>query len=306
MLSGPGLDTHWTVRFLAGFLILGGCATGGRVEGASDAAAKPDAPGTVDALVVPGVDGPVSIDAPAPAAGSSLLLTEVVLAPSTGEFVEIANPTGQTVDLSTYYLSDSGTYFRLPAGSPTVDSTDFIAQFPAGATIAPGAVITVALDTTANFQTAYATAPTFSIASGTMTSIAVNGTPNLTNAGEIVVVFQWDGQADLVRDVDLVVAGVPTVANGLVDKSAMAFDGPDTGSATTAYGTDTRTIAAQSTAPASGKSTKRILRETGHELQTGGGNGIAGDDETAEDTGATWDTVYTAPTPGVVPAGLLP
>jgi hypothetical protein len=296
------------VRFLAGFLILGGCATGGHVDEAPDAAPRPDAlGGTVDGPVAPDVDAPTTpIDAPPPAGAAALLLTEVVLAPSTGELVEIANPTSQTVDLSTYYLSDSGAYFRLPAGAPTVDQSDFIVRFPAGATIAPGAVITVALDTAANFQAVYATAPTFSVAGGTMTSIAASGVPNLTNAGELVVLFQWNGQADVVRDVDLMIAGVPSVANGLLDKSAMGFDGPDADSTTTAYGADARTIAAQPTAPAAGKSTKRIALETGHEVQTGGGNGIAGDDETSEDTGATWDTLYTAPTPGVVPAGLLP
>jgi hypothetical protein len=188
---------------------------------------------------------------------------------------------------------------------PTVDTSDFIVRFPAGATIAPGGVVTVASDTAANFQTVYGAPPTFSIASATMTSVAAVGTPTLTNGGEMVVLFQWDGQSDLVDDVDLFIAGVPTAANTFVDKSGQAFDGPDTGSTTTAYGTDARTIAAQPTAPASGLSTKRIAKETGHEVQNGSGNGIVGDDETSEDTASTWDTTFTAPTPGSVPNGLL-
>ncbi len=296
------------MRFLAGFLLLGACASGSRPNEAVDAADRPDGPtgGTEDAPVGSSIDAAGPIDGANPAAGAALLITEVVLAPSTGEFIEIVNPTGQTVDLSTYYLSDSGAYFRVPAGAPTVDSTDFIVKFPAGATIAPGAVVTVAIDTVASFQTVYPTAPTFSVASGTMISIAATGVPNLTNAGELVVLFEWSGQADLVHDVDLVLAGVPSALNGLVDKSATAIDGPDADSASSSYGTDAKTIAAQPTAPASGKSTKRIALETGHELQTGSGNGIAGDDETSEDTAATWDTAYTVPTPGAVPAGLLP
>jgi uncharacterized protein len=286
---------------------VGACATGARSEETPDSGPRPDGAvgGSIDA---PDTDPDGSVppaDTPGGGGGgSALLVTEVALAPTTGEFIEIANPTAQTVDLSTYYLSDSGAYFRLPT-TATVDSSDFIVRFPAGATIAPGAVVTVAIDTAASFQTVYGAPPTFSIASATMTTIAVSGTATLTNSGEPVVLFRWDGQGDLVSDVDMVIAGVPTSTNLMPDKSGQAFDGPDTGSTTTAYGPDARTIAAQPTAPGSGLSTKRIARETGHEVQNGSGNGIAGDDETSEDTSSTWDTTFTAPTPGSVPIGVL-
>lgn len=289
------------MRFLA-VVLLGACATGSRVEDSPDGGHPDGHPG-------PGIDAPVgrgadaAVDSPGGSTAAALVITEVVLAPSTGEFIEIANPTGQTVDLSTYYLSDNGNYFKLPAGAPPVDANDFIAKFPTGATIPPQGVVTVALDTAANFQTVYGIAPSYSIAGGTMTSVAANGVATLTNAGEIIVLFQWSGQADLVGDVDLVLAGVPSVANGLVDKSGLAFDGPDADSATSSYGTDVRTIAAQPSAPASGKSTKRIAMPLGFE--THGTNGVTGDDETSEDTASTWDTAFTAPTPGAVPAGLL-
>ena len=48
-------------------------------------------------------------------------------------------------------------------------------------------------------------------------------------------------------------------------------------------------------------STKRILAETGHETQAGTGNGLGGDDETSEDTRMTWDSTFTAATPGAAP-----
>lgn len=291
-------------------LASGACARGSAIREGDDQ------PGTLDASV-PVVDAaPGSVDAPvtsmpdAPGGGgptgTSLVLTEVVLAPTTQELIEIANPTAQTVDLSTYYLSDNGNYFRLPAGAPTLDTGDFIVKFPAGATIAPGAVITVALDTAANYTTAYTTAPTYSVASATMTVVASNGVSTLTNGGELVVLFKWDGATDLVKDVDLVLAGAPTIANALVDKSGVAQDGPDSGTATTAYAADSKTIAVMGSTPASGKSTKRLVREAGHETQAGGGNGISGDDETSEDTAATWDSSgFTNPTPGAVPAAVL-
>ena len=46
---------------------------------------------------------------------------------------------------------------------------------------------------------------------------------------------------------------------------------------------------------------KRMLGETGYETQGGAGNGITGDDETSENTRMTWDSTFTAPTPGTAP-----
>jgi hypothetical protein len=312
------------VTFLVGTCIVGaGCASG-RVAGLGDDddppvdAARPDAaspspdaalidaalPVTPDARSPDAAPGP---DAPPVVAGATLLLSEIVLAPNEGEMVEIVNPTGSTVDLSTYYLSDAREYWRLPAGAPTVDSSDVIARFPAGATIAPGGVVTVAFDTAAAFTTAYGVAPTYSIASGTMVTVAVTATATLTNTGEPIVLFRWDGQSDRVTDVDIMLAGVPTATNLLADKSGVAQDGPDTGAATSAYATDARTIGPQASAPPSAHSTKRIaLESSANERQSGVGNGVGGQDETTEATGTTWDTTFGVPTPGAVPAALLP
>jgi hypothetical protein len=224
-----------------------------------------------------------------------LLLSEVTLAPTGSEFIEVTNPGALTVDLGQYFLSDSGNYFALPGGSPAISSGDFIVQFPAGTSIPPGGVITVALGTATAFTTAFAVAPTFSIADNTITHVVVAGTPSLTDAGEIVVLFNWDSAADLVKDVDIMIAGKPVATNGLVSKSGLIQGG-------SAYAPDSNSIKAQPTAPGSGKSTKRIALEPGNETHDGTGNGIGGDDETSEDTSVTWDTVYTAPTPGTIPA----
>lgn len=284
---------------------LAGCARGSVVQ--PDEMADAATPARADAPAETGVDAPARpIDAPAGGALAPLLLTEVVLAPSTAEFLEIANPNAAPVDLSTYYIADAGLYFRIPGGAPILDSADFIARFPAGSSIPGKGVITVALDTTAAFTTAYAAAPTFSLSGGTMTTVASNGVASLTNGGELVVLFRWDGTSDLVRDVDMLLAGVPTVANALVDKSGVTLDGPDADVTATAYKTDARTLAAQGTAPASGRSTKRIALETGYEMQSGVGNGLTGDDETSENTAMTWDTTFSVPTPGAIPTGLLP
>src|SRR5689334_14583695 len=113
-------------------------------SGRPDAHAGADAPpGTPDAE-----DSP---DAPS----GTLLLSEVSLAPTPGELIEVYNPTAAPVTLTYYFLTDVPSYFRLPSGGQTIDSNDFIARFPTGATIAAGDAIVVALDTTANFTTQY-------------------------------------------------------------------------------------------------------------------------------------------------------
>jgi len=287
-------------------LVLAGCARGS--ERPIDAMGGIDAPnsdGPTDGDVDP--DGtPPDPDGPATPPGVQLLLTEVVLQQNPDEMIEIWNPTSQTVDLSTYHVSDNGSYFNTPVAGATIAATDFVVKFPAGATVAPGGIITIAIATAAEYQTKYGVAPSYSIGAGAnqMTPVLMNGTPNLTNTGEVIVLFRWDGASDLVKDVDIMIAGAATALNGLVDKSGVAIDGPDGNATTSAYATDARTILAQPTSPAANQSTKRILRELGNETQTGGGNGITGDDETSEITSTTWDTTYTATTPGSIPASI--
>jgi len=298
-------------------LAVGGCATaaGSGHHDSPDAREQPgtpdarETPGTPDAPEQPGTPDAAPTptpDAPPQVTQSSLLLSEVQLAPTGGEFIEIVNPTASAVSLDHYYVSDVGTYWKLPAGTQTVDSGDFIVQFKAGSSIPAKGVITIATDTAANFKTTNGVSPTYSIADGTVTVVASNSTPTLTNAGEMVVLFTWDGASDLVTDVDLMIAGAASSTNTITPKSGMSVDGPDADSIASTYKTDLDSIAVQGATPASAKSTKRLMLETGHEMQQGSGNGSDGDDETSEATGTTWDTTFSAPTPGTVPSTLTP
>jgi hypothetical protein len=299
LLTQQTVQRRWLVL---GVVIAGACARG-RGDEVPDGGPGDDAPGVdaeVDAPPDAMVDGPLG-GPPVP-----LLLTEVVLSPTEGELVEILNPTDQTVSLNGYYLADHGAYFRVPTGAPVVDVTDFIVRFPVGAVIGPRAVITVAVATASAYETIYGAPPTFSIASGTMVTVSSNGIGSLTNGGELIALFYWNGQDDLVRDVDLLLAGVPGATNGLIDKSGVALDGPDPGTTTTAYAADARTMAPQASAPPAARSTKRISPETGYETQDGTGNGLTGDDETSEIILSTWDSAFTVPTPGTVPPELMP
>jgi len=285
------------------------------VDAAADAA-SPDASvdAAPDAAPDAGTDGPTG-DAPPPV-GAHLLITEVKTVDNS-EFIEIYNPTDQVISLRNYYLTDHQSYFLLPGGTPpATDQTDFLARFPMGASIAPRQVITVATDAV-GFEAAFSMVPTYTVQElGNSTAMELvwqgptNPNPGLTNAGEMVALFFWDGATDTVRDVDIVVAGnAPTAANTIIAKTAV--DGPDADAATTAYATDALTIQDMETDTPNGTSYKRIAFETGHEVQTSTGNGITGDDETSEALRMTWDsqstaTNYTAATPGVVPAVLNP
>jgi hypothetical protein len=296
--------------------LLAGCASGRNSPGGDDDdvdasavdAADGDGP-IIDGAEVdapsPPIDAP--IDAPAGTAVAPLLLTELSLAPNGGEMIEILNPTGVTVDLRDYYLTDVPTYFRMPAAAHTVDASDFIARFPVGATLGPGAVITVALDTAANFTAATTAIPTYSIAGATMNVVAVSGTATLTNGGEPVILFHWNGASDRVTDVDIMIAGAPSVGNALINKSGVIVDGPDPDTVGTAYAVDAFTIGNQGSTPGSGLSTKRLALESAATEIQSGGNGPGGQDETSEQTATTWDAAaFTALTPGTVPPALQP
>jgi hypothetical protein len=243
-----------------------------------------------------------------PPNGSPVLLSEVVLAPSGGEMIEIVNTSNDVVDLSNYFLSDNGNYFRIPTGFSIVDTNDFVVQFPPGTLMTGHAVVTVAIASSGEFQVAYGIPPSFSIASGTMLLVTGGAAPNLTSGGEVIVLFFWDGNSDVVQDADIMLAGSPSMANALVPKSAVQQDGPDADTATTAFKVDANTIPPiQSGTPGTGLSTKRIALESGRETHDGTGNGLAGEDETSEDTDATWDSViFSVPDPGSVPPQLLP
>ena len=290
---------------VAGGAAGGGCANAGGAVG-GDAHQPADGPARIDGP--PGADAPPDSpssihDAPGPTP-AHVLLSEVMLGPSAGEFIEIVNPTSAAVDLSTYYLADRNDYWKLPGGALAAQQADFIVKFPAGATIAARGVVTVSVGSAAGFTATTAIAPTYSIADGTMAKASaislIGSQASLTDAGEIIVLFQWDGTAPLVKDVDLFVAGAPSAVNGPSSKSQMA-QGAGT------YLVDVNTLPTQ-TAPAPGTSTKRIgLEPTGSEHQNGNGNGITGDDETSENTALSWDgSGYTGPTPGTVPAALTP
>lgn len=235
-------------------------------------------------------------------AQTHLVLSEIAMQPSAGEFIEIYNPTNSTISLDNYYLSDHSNYYALPSNTYTIDAGDFVVRFPAGATIQAGKTMVIGFSGT-DFITTYSLNPDYEIISQNasitdMLSIKTSGIPSITNAGESVILFYWDGTSDLVKDVDLLNVGIPAAGNQLKSKTGLAVDGPDADALTSTYLSDAITIPNQTAAAGSGYSTKRLLLEEGYETLTNG-NGITGHDETTENTSLTWDQTYTTPTPGI-------
>ena len=252
-----------------------------------------------------------------------LLITEFAVEPTAGEFIEIYNPTDQTIDLSNYYISDAtfagdGTYYyKIVQGNGGGGGFgDFNARFPDGASIAPGEHQTIALAGSEGFNSTYGVDPTYELfeygteADGIAdmreaSEGSINGQGGLSNNGEFVVLYYWDGASDLVQDIDYLVWGDKAEA---VDKSGVSIDGPDDGEETSTYANDTA-IDDQTVVNADndddenphdfGMTAQRRLDVEDLENWSGG-NGITGHDETGENTsykGGIW-SINEPATPG--------
>lgn len=278
----------------------------------------PDGGRPIDAAIEPDAALPIDAgepDAPPPPIATQLLLTEVKTQPSNAEFIEIWNPLDDEVGLRDYYLTDDKDYAVLPererlGTEVPVGQFDAIVRFPEGAVLGAGQVVVVALDEP-GFVTAFGGSPDYTLRPApspvaTAMEIVADGSISmeLTDVGEAIVLFRWDGQSDLVTDVDIVVAGNdpgdPGAENGVPDKTGESMDGPDADDTESTYAADAATMPAMTFRSGNGGSYKRIALEGAAEPDTGG-NGVDGHDETGEDTLSTWNQIDGPPTPGAVP-----
>jgi hypothetical protein len=292
------------------------------------------APGTVESFTVadepPVAEGPVH-----------LLMTEICVVGS-AEFVEIVNPTAQPVDLSRYYLTDaiyspdSQFYWRIV--EPTLGPTnvgggafyDFHARFPDGARIAAGDTITVAVGGSSAFSGTFGALPTYevyedgagpddvpdlepvwstdadhnSIFSRNNANPSDDSVPTLTNTAEIVVLYYWNGESDLVTDVDVFRWGTSTSA--VFSKTGVSIDGPDADATASSYLPETATGSQRPNTGTTGfagaiPETYQRTPEVGEGSETASGsNGVGGHDEVSENWAATF---VIAPATPAVPRG---
>ncbi|HSN53025.1 MAG TPA: endonuclease/exonuclease/phosphatase family protein [Candidatus Sulfomarinibacteraceae bacterium] len=254
------------------------------------------------------------------AAADHLLVSEVIVTPTAGEYVEIFNPTGASVDLSDVYLTDAtyapggSFYYKVVTGDPAAAGGggfgDFHARFPDGAIIGAGQYQTVAIAGSDAFFATYGSEPTYELFEDGASPDAVpdmrealpgtvNGQGGLTNDGEVVVLYRWDGAGDLVQDLDYVLWGDKAEA---VDKTGVSIDGPDPDTTPTQYLADTA-VAAQDVTSTAGHLIGNSFTRTdpGEGTETGtGGNGATGHDETSENLSATFDELAATPNGGLL------
>ncbi|WP_437594599.1 lamin tail domain-containing protein [Sorangium sp. So ce1000] len=233
-----------------------------------------------------------------------LLISEVAAAPGAAEFIEIWNPTETEIDLTDYYLSDNSVYYAITAGEvwmPTASAgTDFLVQFPPGTMIPAGGRLVLASDE--GFELEYQRCADFALDESpipceggdvppmiapTNGALGAQAGALLTDSGEMVILFEWDGtEGSPLKDVDYVIWGQE------LGNSAMAYKTGKKG-----YADDTARGSQRPTAAAgSGSSIARCSDREFGELLTEG-NGISGHDETSEWLDISF-TVASTPTPG--------
>ncbi len=223
-----------------------------------------------------------------------LLINEVVLQPSAGEYILITNPTTAAINLSDYYLTD-GTdkvngkfYYNLPNGTDywSGSSTDFIARFP-DTTISAGGSIILSMARNSDYETTYGSSPNLALKDNMLNAVdgssTIGGSPNvkLDNTAESLILFHWDGVSTTVEDVEYLVWGTDstTASAYMLDKSLVAGYAADTPVENQSYMT-------------THLDGSKLIRngEEGTETNSGG-NGITGHDETSENLADTWSVV---------------
>ena len=218
-----------------------------------------------------------------------IIISEVVLTPSDGEYVEINNPTGVAVDLSNYYLTDATDissnkfYYNLPSGENfwSESSSDFVCRFPSGYTIQAGSSLKISLRSNNLYQNTYGDTADLalddsmlSVLEGTNTK-GNAGLPKLSNSSEPLILFYWDGSSEVIKDVDYLMWGNNSFA---IDKSSVSGYLADTPAQN------------QSFMPvhATNEKLARLDKNSEGEESESGGNGITGHDETSEPLAETW------------------
>jgi hypothetical protein len=182
-----------------------------------------------------------------------LLITELSFTNNNQEFVEVYNPTATPISLNEYYLSDDQFatgptgYWRVVNGGGYLigTTTDFNVKWPANTTILPGQVMVIYMGAAAGAPFALGTAD-YEVASSTATTdmVPVGNVPSpsnglVTNGGEMVMLYRWDGICDLVCDVDYIAWGSTVSLSTRNDKTGISIDGIDADGTPSSYLADT-------------------------------------------------------------------
>jgi len=227
-----------------------------------------------------------------------LVFNRISIQPTDAELISIYNPTSESIDLSDYYITDATKnsqnkyYYNINTEADYWSNRfdDFIARFPENQIIGANETLVLGLHNNEIFSSYYGYNADLTLfedmrdAFEGIQTISSNGDlfvesgNMLDDAGEILVIFHWDGISDLVQDVDYFVWGNTDEA---IDKTGIYTYLDDTPIENQApyysHGQDSTYV-------------RVTLNMEGDEI-TSGGNGITGHDETSENFPDTWDVI---------------
>jgi uncharacterized protein YdeI (BOF family) len=227
-----------------------------------------------------------------------LLITEVFVPPSgdaSPAFVEIFNPTDTVVWLNQIYLANYNTYYNMVNETYSANAAHFVVQFP-NIELNADETIAIATNGTGFFEYFGKRADYEVFGSDDITpdmiDLKVGNNPSFNLTSGMIVLFTWDGAADLIEDVDYVPWGIFNTS--WMDKSNVEIDGPDADNNASAYNTDQAKSSQQAqSAPTDGKSLQRSGLVEVDEVSTSG-NGINGHNEATEN----WESSFIKADPG--------
>ncbi len=200
-------------------------------------------------------------------------------------FVELRNASDTPVLLDQVLLSNTADYFQITTGeSDSFADGEFVVSFPEGSVMPPGNAVILLTGTSEDFVAAFGFVPEFTVVEPVEGSVQLTLFPEGQTAtgpnpdGELWALFHWDGQSDLVEDLDLVFWGEDAPR---VDKTDVGVDGPDEDDEDSSYNAETAT---EEQMPAMAwESSMALVRQGAEGTQSDGGNGRDGSDETSED-----------------------
>ena len=231
-----------------------------------------------------------------------LLISEVMIPPDAEAdvaFIEIYNPTAAAIALDDYYLSNYNTYYQLVQNRFSQEAIHFLSRFPR-TNIDPKQTLLIALYGN-RFSGRFGKQADFEVVSTNdsipdMTNLYAGVNPKLEFTRGMVVLFKWDGQSDLVQDVDYFPWGLAPFHTYWIDKSGISVDGPDSDNTPSTYLDDLPTSQQKARQAPTGDLSPQRSGITEISESSTDGNGLTGHNETSED----WKSSFTdaSPTPG--------
>lgn len=163
-----------------------------------------------------------------------LIFSKICIAPNEAQFVEIYNPTENSINLNepgdgAYYLTDgtnsnsSKYYYNITTGDNywSESASDFFIQFPENTIIEAGSYLIISMHDDVIYNSYYNSNPDTSleaIAGGDDTYYELSALSILSPA-ESLILFKWDGVSNTVQDVDYFLWGNNSFA---IDKTGIS------------------------------------------------------------------------------------